>query len=293
MHSVYRFNMTFGQISAASRFPFTYAQLRMRGFDHESAVRTCGVYLSEEELLHRIQRTNLGTKRHPLALIIEQCDELAYTLGDIEDAYDLHVIDAKDVFELIEQLLEHLQNNACYTTCDECTSACTCAQGAERAAEAVKNPQHQGMHPERYADSATNTGSFTGLTSFTSFSAQGQPNRLSAAAQGVRELRSQRDSLHLQIAHLFLTLPALSHHAQRCFAFLSDPIARRNLHILEHKFCRARRTHSQLVFDLLTQRKPAHALLHHEHREFPVRFRVDQKRVSQFYVESPREAYLR
>ena len=196
MHSVYRFNMTFGQISAASRFPFTYAQLRMRGFDHESAVRTCGVYLSEEELLHRIQRTNLGTKRHPLALIIEQCDELAYTLGDIEDAYDLHVIDAKDVFELIEQLLEHLQNNACYTTCDECTSACTCAQGAERAAEAVKNPQHQGMHPERYADSATNTGSFTGLTSFTSFSAQGQPNRLSAAAQGVRELRSQRDYDH-------------------------------------------------------------------------------------------------
>ena len=196
MHSVYRFNMTFGQISAASRFPFTYAQLRMRGFDHESAVRTCGVYLSEEELLHRIQRTNLGTKRHPLALIIEQCDELAYTLGDIEDAYDLHVIDAKDVFELIEQLLEHLQNNACYTTCDECTSACTCAQGAERAAEAVNNPQHQGMHPERYADSATNTGSFTGLTSFTPFNAQGQPNRLSAAAQGVRELRSQRDYDH-------------------------------------------------------------------------------------------------
>ena len=52
------------------------------------------------------------------------------------------------------------------------------------------------MHPERYADSATNTGSFTDLTSFTPFNAQGQPNRLSAAAQGVRELRSQRDYDH-------------------------------------------------------------------------------------------------
>lgn len=197
MHSVYRFNMTFGQISAAMRYPYTYAEWRERGCDEAVAELRTGVFLSEEELLRRIQRTNLGTKRHPLACIIEQCDDLAYTLADLEDAHDRHVLDSKDIFELFERLLEHLQNNACQTTCDECTSACTCAQGAAPnplrrrhgagSSLSSSSSSAHGLHPERYADNAT-MGALLHLHNF------------SDGAAGFASRRSMSSSASLAVA---------------------------------------------------------------------------------------------
>lgn len=206
MHSVYRFNMTFGQISAAMRYPYTYAQWRERGYDDATALRRTGVFLSEEELLLRIQRTNLGSKRHPLSCIIEQCDDLAYTLADLEDAHDRRVLDDKDIFELIEKLLEFLQNNACQSTCKECVSACTCAQGDDvpdpKCGQGYCCRQHPSddLHPERYADALKSTPLTGAGTGTHSASAEGSGGDDRERPGWVRHNQRLREEEHLRRA---------------------------------------------------------------------------------------------
>lgn len=129
LHSLSKLNLSLGLLHSVIKVPYTYAQLRSHGMsEHNAHVRT-GIFLSEAPLLERIAKTNLGHKRHPMSLIMEQCDDLAYVLADLEDAYDRHVLSDLDLFDLFESLIEHLRSNACYSSCDVCTSACAIAQG--------------------------------------------------------------------------------------------------------------------------------------------------------------------
>lgn len=128
-HSIYKLNLSLGQLSALIHTPKTYEELRQAGFSEESACKQAGLFLSELPLRERIFKSGLTAKRHPLSWLLEQCDDLAYILGDLDDAYDRGLLKDSEVLELIESLIAYLKDNACNSTCDRCISACTCANG--------------------------------------------------------------------------------------------------------------------------------------------------------------------
>lgn len=128
-HTIQRLNISLGQMSACMKVPYTCAELRAKGINDNKVHAHTGCYISEQEVLELIRESNLGSKRHPLSLIMEQCDDLAYVLADLEDAYDRKVLKDYEIFNLIENLITFIKYNACTTTCDKCVSACTCAHG--------------------------------------------------------------------------------------------------------------------------------------------------------------------
>lgn len=128
-HTIQRFNLTFGQIGSFIKVPRTYSELRALGFDPDKAEANTGFFLSESKLVERLRKSNFARTRHPLSLIMEECDDLAYVLADLEDAYDRKVLKDFEIINLIDNLINFLKENACYTTCEFCTSSCTCAHG--------------------------------------------------------------------------------------------------------------------------------------------------------------------
>lgn len=142
LHSLFCLNLSLGQLAAFMKMPYTCAQMQAKGLSLEQIQKRTGVFLSEEKLLERIAASNLGAKRHPLSLIMEQCDDLAYALADLEDAYDREVLKDADVLDLVEDLITHLKNNACYSSCDNCVSACSCAQGTAAGVENLSAESH-------------------------------------------------------------------------------------------------------------------------------------------------------
>lgn len=128
-HSIYKLNLTLSQLSTLMSSQLTYSELRSKGLTVEAARDNTGLFLSEVPLRERISKSGITTRRHPLSWILEQCDDLAYILGDLDDAYDRGLLKEAEVLELIENLIAYLKDNACNSTCDRCVSACTCANG--------------------------------------------------------------------------------------------------------------------------------------------------------------------
>lgn len=128
-HSIYKLNLSLGQLSALMNTPKTYEELRQQGMTEEAARHNLGLFVSELPLRERILKSGLNTGRHPLSWLLEQCDDLAYILGDLDDAYDRGLLKDSEVLDLIENLIAYLKDNACNSTCDRCISACTCANG--------------------------------------------------------------------------------------------------------------------------------------------------------------------
>ena len=131
-HTVYKLNLSLGQISSCIKVPYTCKELRESSISEEKIHANVGCYISEKEVLDMIRSSNLSSKRHPLSLIMEQCDDLAYVLADLEDAYDRHVLKDKEIYHLFDSLITFIKFNACSTTCDKCISACTCANGYKK-----------------------------------------------------------------------------------------------------------------------------------------------------------------
>lgn len=128
-HSIYKLNLSLGQLSALMTTPKTYEELRQQGLTEDAARHNLGLFISELPLRERIVKSGLNTGRHPLSWVLEQCDDLAYILGDLDDAYDRGLLKDSEVLDLIENLIAYLKDNACNSTCDRCISACTCANG--------------------------------------------------------------------------------------------------------------------------------------------------------------------
>lgn len=128
-HSIYKLNLSLGQLSALMNTPKTYEELRQQGLTEDAARHNLGLFISELPLRERIVKSGLNTGRHPLSWVLEQCDDLAYILGDLDDAYDRGLLKDSEVLDLIENLIAYLKDNACNSTCDRCISACTCANG--------------------------------------------------------------------------------------------------------------------------------------------------------------------
>ena len=80
VHSIEQLNLTVTQIAAAIKVPFSCAELLAQGLSTEEVAGKTGYFLSERELMEHLASSNLGSKRHPLSLILEQCDDLAYVM---------------------------------------------------------------------------------------------------------------------------------------------------------------------------------------------------------------------
>lgn len=130
VHSIYKLNLSLGQLSAMIKCTKTYDELRQSGVPDRNAREMAGLFISELPLRERIRKSGFTFKRHPLSWLLEQCDDLASVLGNIEDAYDRGLMRGNEILELIENLIVYLKDNACNSTCDRCISACTCANGS-------------------------------------------------------------------------------------------------------------------------------------------------------------------
>ncbi|MBQ9275181.1 MAG: dNTP triphosphohydrolase [Succinivibrio sp.] len=111
LHTIQDLNLTLGQIAAIIKVPYTITELlqgKWRGMGGITgnfpawAHAHAGVFLSEKSLLDEIRTARHTSNRHPFSSIIECADDLAYTLADLEDAFDRGVIDRYSVLQLCE-----------------------------------------------------------------------------------------------------------------------------------------------------------------------------------------------
>lgn len=104
IHSIQQLNLCLGQLGAAVKVPATAPELAGLQSDPCRA----GVFLSEAEVLSRLRRHFPAGTRHPAAQIMDLCDDLAYSLADLEDGADKGLIAENEVFELFCRLQDTL-----------------------------------------------------------------------------------------------------------------------------------------------------------------------------------------
>lgn len=98
-------NLTLAQLSAMMKYPFLIQES-----DDPFFKGRAGAFLSEQPVLEAVRKWR-GTKScHPLALIVELCDDLAYTLADLEDAFDNMVLGNDLFFKFLDKLLLKLRS---------------------------------------------------------------------------------------------------------------------------------------------------------------------------------------
>ncbi|MEG0730671.1 MAG: dNTP triphosphohydrolase, partial [Cetobacterium sp.] len=99
----YGMNLTIGVLSSIIKYPLTSLEL----VESNSKAKKMGYYKSEENAFKEIaEATKLGKSRNPLVYILEAADDIAYLLGDLEDAFNKGIV-SHDIFKLrYEEFLE-------------------------------------------------------------------------------------------------------------------------------------------------------------------------------------------
>ena len=100
VHSIQGLNLSLGQLASMIKVPFTAPMLQRRGLDPIHA----GVFLSEKLVLTAINTKWPLRQRHPLSLVMELADDVAYSLADLEDAADKGLVPADSLLQLLEKL---------------------------------------------------------------------------------------------------------------------------------------------------------------------------------------------
>ena len=99
VHSLQRLNLTLSQLACIIKYP--------RVID-ESIIATdskIGVFISERHLIERIRdvlQLPAGV-RHPLVFIMEAADDISYSIADVDDAVDRHLLSIDDVIRFLTQ----------------------------------------------------------------------------------------------------------------------------------------------------------------------------------------------
>lgn len=106
--SIYRLNLSIGQLASFIKVPYSYNELYNQAQSVGWTRSHSGYFLSEYPAISHIRSSMLGAKRHPLSLIMEQCDDLSYVFADLEDAYDRGVVSNHDIEDLIVSLLKDI-----------------------------------------------------------------------------------------------------------------------------------------------------------------------------------------
>ena len=90
----YGMNLTTGVLSSVIKYPISSLQLE------ESNLNKIGYYKSESKIFNDIaEQTNIFNSRSPLVYILEAADDIAYLLGDLEDAFNKKIV-SHDIFKL-------------------------------------------------------------------------------------------------------------------------------------------------------------------------------------------------
>ena len=90
----YGMNLTTGVLSAIIKYPISSLQIE------GSTLNKIGYYKSEEKVFKEIaEDTNIWNSRNPLVYILEAADDIAYLLGDLEDAFNKRII-SHDIFKI-------------------------------------------------------------------------------------------------------------------------------------------------------------------------------------------------
>lgn len=94
-------NLTVATLSALLKYPSVY------GSDNKGGFKKFGVFNSEKEIVQQVwDQTGLREGvRHPLAYIMEACDDIAYSIIDAEDT-------VKKGCASFYDLIDHLKNNS-------------------------------------------------------------------------------------------------------------------------------------------------------------------------------------
>lgn len=92
-------NLTLGTLAALIKYPSVYGSQNKGGF------KKYGVFRSEERIVKEVwEHTGLGEGvRHPLAYVMEACDDIAYSVIDAEDT-------VKKGYASFYDLMDHLQS---------------------------------------------------------------------------------------------------------------------------------------------------------------------------------------
>ena len=86
-------NLTTGVLSSIIKYPISSIELKGSGLNK------IGYYKSESKIFKEIaENTNIWNSRNPLVYILEAADDIAYLLGDLEDAFNKKII-SHDIFK--------------------------------------------------------------------------------------------------------------------------------------------------------------------------------------------------
>ncbi|MEG0295885.1 MAG: deoxyguanosinetriphosphate triphosphohydrolase [Clostridium sp.] len=99
----YGMNLTMGVLSSVIKYPMSSVELD----ESNGKAKKIGFYKAEESAFKEIiQTTKLSGCRNPLVYVLEAADDIAYLLGDLEDAFNKGII-SHDIFKLkYEDFLE-------------------------------------------------------------------------------------------------------------------------------------------------------------------------------------------
>lgn len=92
-------NLTLGTLAALIKYPSVYGSSNKGGF------KKFGIFKSEEKIIQEVwEHTGLGEGiRHPLAYVMEACDDIAYSIIDAEDT-------VKKGYASFYDLMDHLES---------------------------------------------------------------------------------------------------------------------------------------------------------------------------------------
>ncbi len=98
-------NLTYALLNTTIKYPVSSLEIDESG--ETLKAKKMGYFTSEEELYHEIAAA-CGTSgmRHPLTLILEAADDIAYRTADIEDAYKKGCISWQILHDELEQYLK-------------------------------------------------------------------------------------------------------------------------------------------------------------------------------------------
>lgn len=99
----YGMNLTLGVLSSVIKYPVSSLEINTKN----SFSKKLGYYKAEETVFNEIEEgTELNNCRNPLVFILEAADDIAYLLGDLEDAFNKKIL-THDIFKTkYEEFLE-------------------------------------------------------------------------------------------------------------------------------------------------------------------------------------------
>ncbi|RPI16251.1 MAG: dNTP triphosphohydrolase [Ignavibacteriae bacterium] len=101
-------NLTFGTLGSLIKYPTDSSNIN----EDIKSKSKCGFFQSEKKVFEEIQeKCKLYCSRHPLAIIMEAADDIAWSIIDIEDALRKETMQFEEFIEFMQENLEIINKN--------------------------------------------------------------------------------------------------------------------------------------------------------------------------------------